>query len=314
MDLLDTPTPLTDAVKHLLSKAALPTSLNSSELKQLDSGLRRQSLFSARTLDEYHLDNIRAVVESILNPKTETRVSIPSPGGESDATLARPSGEGPGVRVPGEGGPQTRQVTVGLNPATARAALRKGLKDHGYLPSPDDQGTLKDLSSDARLNLVIRTNVQLAQGAGQFVSGNADQDTVDLFPAWELVRFEDREIPRGEKLEKGAIVPDPAEGWPARFKAAAEDSGDEDALRVLQETGRMIALKASPLWDSLGSGAGGFDDTLDNPYPPFAFNSGMNWLELSRADCIKVGLIGETDKVEPALFDFASLFNLKEAA
>jgi hypothetical protein len=288
MDLLDTPTPLTDAVRHLLSKAALPTSLSSSELKQLDSGLRRQSLFSARTLDEYHLDNIRAVVESILNPKTEQKESVPD----------------------------TQHATrnTGMNPATARAALRKGLADHGYLPGPDDKGTLKDLSSDARLNLVIRTNVQLAQGAGQFVSGNADQDAVDLFPAWELVRFEDREIPRGEKLERGAIVPDPAEGWPARFKAAADDSGDDDALRVLQETGRMIALKASPLWDSLGAGAGGFDDTLDNPYPPFAFNSGMNWLELSRADCLKVGLIDPEDKVEPAPFDFASLFNLKEAA
>lgn len=291
MNLLDTPTPLTDAVKHLLSKDLMPTSLGSADLRQLGSGLLRQSLFSARTLDTYHLDNILDVVESVLNPKVEQR--------EDRVTESNPQGN----------------VTTGLNPATARAALRKGLQDGGYVPAPEDKGTIKDLSGDSRLNLVIDTNVKLMQGAGQFVSGNADQDTVDLFPAWELIRFEDREVPRGEKFDHGVLVADPANGWPARFKAAAIDSGDDDALRVLETTGRMLSRKDSPLWDSLGAGAGGYEDTLGNPYPPFAFNSGYNWLEVPRKECVDVGLIDDDDKVAPADFDFASLFGaLEEAA
>lgn len=289
MDLLSIPTSFSEAVKHLLAKSLLPTGLGSAEIKQLDSGIRRQSLFSARTTNEYYLDQIKNAVDSVLNPQTIQRPDRVSP--------TNPAGN----------------VTVGMNPATARASLRQTLRDLGYKPDEEDEGTIKDLSSDARLNLVVKTNVELAQGAGQFAQGNANQDVVDAFPAWELVRYEDREVPRGEKRgPERSIIPDPFNAWPTRFRAAATEAGDVDAIKVLDDTGRMIALKSSGTWEALGSGAGGYDDTLDNPFPPFAFNSGMWTEEVSRKECIAVGLIQEGDAVEPSSFDLGSLF--KEAA
>ena len=57
----------------------------------------------------------------------------------------------------------------------------------------------------------------------------------------------------------------------------------------------MIALKDSPIWEALGNGAGGFRDTLGNPYPPFAYGSGMDWIGIDRDECISLGLIdGDT--------------------
>jgi hypothetical protein len=288
MNLLNIPMAFVEAVKHLLAKKAMPTGLDSAGLRGLDAMVKRQAIFSARTVDAYYLDKIKAAVESVINPKTIQR--------PDRITADNPAGN----------------VTVGLNPATARAELRQALKDQGFSPDPADKGTIKDLSSDARIELVVKTNVQLAQGAGQFVQGNSNQDVVDAFPAWELLRYEDREVPRGEKKQGGVLVPDPANSWPTRFRAAAAQTGDDDAASVLESTGRMIARKDSPLWQALGDGAGGYEDTLSNPYPPFAFNSGMWTQDVSRAECIELGLIDDGDKVGPADFDFASLF--KEAA
>lgn len=289
MNLFDTSNPFTEALKHLAAKALLPTGMSSAELRQVDAGIRRQSLFSARTLLDYHLENIDAVVGSALTPQTEQR--------EDRVTPENPQGN----------------VTVGLNPATARAELRQGLQDHGYVPPPGEKGTITDLSSDTRLNLIVKTNVQLAQGAGHFVQANANEDRVDLWPAWELVRNEDREVPRGERRgPKGIIVPDPGNAWPVRFGAAAEAAGDEDAQRVLNTTGRMVALKSSRVWQALGDGAGGYDDTLGNPYFPFAFNSGMATDEVGRQEAEELGLLDPGETAEPADFDLSTLF--KEAA
>ena len=69
----------------------------------------------------------------------------------------------------------------------------------------------------------------------------------------------------------------------------------------------MVALKSSGIWEALGDGAGGYDDTLGNPYPPFAFNSGMWTQDVSRADCESLGLLGSTEKAKAPEFDFANL-------
>ena len=53
----------------------------------------------------------------------------------------------------------------------------------------------------------------------------------------------------------------------------------------------MVALKTSPIWQALGDGAGGYRDTLGNPYPPFAYGSGLAWADVSRDEAIELGLI-----------------------
>ena len=56
----------------------------------------------------------------------------------------------------------------------------------------------------------------------------------------------------------------------------------------------MIALKNDPIWDRLGSREL-FDAGLGNPWPPFAFNSGMNVRDVSRARAVEIGLLGAND-------------------
>jgi hypothetical protein len=267
--LLDDPVPFYEALKVLGEKDALPTTLDSAGIKKLAAGVRRQSLFSAQTNLGDYLEDIRMSVHSILEPGTaidNARKSESNPDGK---------------------------VTTGLDPASARLKLKDALKKYGYSPESGTRGTIKDLSSDARINLVVKTNVELAQGSGRYIQENSDPDVVDLFPALELVRFEARAKPRD---------------WADRWRQAADDSGDDDAARMLQEHGRMVARKDSPIWDSLGS-SDLFDDALDNPFPPFAFNSGMWTQEVSRDEAVKLGLIEDGDQVEARPLDIEALFN-----
>jgi hypothetical protein len=259
--------PFTEAIQSLVQKNLLPTSMGSAEIRALDAGLRRQSLFSARTTITRYLDDIKATVESVINPKQVARVL-------EDGT--------------------TQMVTEGFNPATARQNLREQLRALGYQPSEREAGTIQDLASDARLNLVIKTNTEIAQGAGQFVQQNADAETVDAYPALELFRLEERKDPRD---------------WAQRWRIAAQVAGDAKAAGVLEFTGRMVALKSSGIWQQLGDGAGGYEDTLGNPYPPFAFQSGMFTEEVSRDSAEELGLLDPGQPAQAARFDWATVFN-----
>jgi 8-oxo-dGTP pyrophosphatase MutT (NUDIX family) len=155
----------------------------------------------------------------------------------------------------------------------------------------------------------------VTQGAGQFVSQNLDQETLDVWPALELVRLFDVEVPRGFKYgPKGSIVPDPDNDWPSRWEAALEESGDEEASAAYEESGRMVALKSSEVWGALGDGAGGYTDTLGNPFAPFAFNSGYRTKDIRRDDAVALGLMDDEDEAKPADFDFKSLLNIKAAS
>lgn len=267
--------PFTEAVRNLQQKGLLPTNLSSVQLRQIDAAVKRQSVFSARTVSEHYLEKIKTAVESIINPQQVLR----------------------------EG--QTQAVTEGYNPATARAELRRTLQQLGYQAAEGEEGTIKDLASDARINLVVKTNTELAQGAGAFVRQNFDAGVVDEYPALELVRFEAREHPRNWSGEEGGDDKVLGAGFASRWHQAAQIAGDVDAARVLEESGRMVALKSSDIWQALGD----FEDGLGNPFPPFAFNSGMWTQEVSRADAVDLGLIGAGEKAEPADFDLSELFS-----
>lgn len=166
------------------------------------------------------------------------------------------------------------------------------------------RNTLKFDVSDLEIELDIsldRVAEEVASGAGTMLSDNFDQETVDNYPAWEFIRLDDRETPRGFKRGRGGVlVPVPGEDWPSRWRAAAQESGDDNAARILQETGRMIALKSSGIWQALGNGAGGYDDALGNPFPPFAVDSGMWTDNTSRKEAVELGLLGKGEKAKPA--------------
>lgn len=264
--LLDNLMPFESAVNALAKRKALPTSLDSSALRQLGADFHRSNLVSAQTLITDLLDGYKEAVDSLINPVTVQRADR--------VTADNPQGN----------------VTEGLNPADARLAIKQ-LQDSLGMVKGD--GSLTDLTSEKRINLVIKTNVELSQGAGHFIQAN-DPNVVEAFPAQELVRFEARKMERD---------------WPGRWRIAAAVAGDVDAARVLESTGRMVALKESGIWSELGNA----EDGLGNPYPPFAFNSGMWVQDVSYDEAITLGLLDAGEQAAPAPLDLSQLFS-QEAA
>ena len=167
------------------------------------------------------------------------------------------------------------QIAAGeINQADARLKLVTLLEQMGH--SPQDGGGIANPASIRRLNLVVDTQRQMA--ASVAVLSEQTEATVTMWPAWELTRLETRAVPR----------PD----WDRRWAAAGLACNFEGALKD-----RLIALKNSPIWQHLGNGAGGYKDTLGNPYPPFAFSSGMDWVEVDRDECIALGLVKKDEEI-----------------
>jgi hypothetical protein len=196
-----------------------------------------------------------------------------------------------------------KMVTEGLNPATARNAIADLLK----------KVTPEALADE--IDFTVKTATEVARGAGNYVQAN-DSDVVEAYPAWELLRVYDRTVPRGfRRGPKGGLIPVPSDAWPARWVAACRAAGDDKALAVFEKTGRMIALKSSGVWQALGDGAGGYEDTLGNAFAPFAFNSGYDTDEVSDQDCLDLGLLEPGETPKGAAINFAKLFSpIEEAA
>ena len=148
----------------------------------------------------------------------------------------------------------------------SRKLLEQMLTDQNYQPLPGQEGTIKDLSSMQRIQTSLRTNVSLLQGWGQKNRGLLG-GAVAAFPGWELVRFLSRKAPRD---------------WRERFERAGGE---------VSAGGRMIALKDDPVWEELGNGD---DDSIGTDYPPFAYNSGMGWRQVSKQEMLALGLIDDT--------------------
>lgn len=242
------------AVDQWRSRVVFPTEFGSADLRGLSSELHLRSIFSARTTNADYLAEVAKVVDQIL------------------------SGE--------------------INMATGRWLLVKKLKQLGYDPErgfpqdmanvpPAERGSLQDLSSQQRIDLMLRTNVEMTRNYARVVEGNSPA-ALRMWPAWRLKRVASRVTPRGERRDReGELVEDAKNSWEARWQAAGDSVGWEGALKSV-----MVARKDSPIWQALGDGAGGYTDTLGHPFGPFAFNSGFDqvaepkasWLQLLAAE------------------------------
>lgn len=259
--------PFESALQSLAQRRVLPTNLGSAQLRELGAAFHRQNFTSARTLLADLLDEYKREVENILNPTTQQRPDRITP--------ENPQGN----------------VTVGDDLATARLKIKQ-LQVKLGMGTTGGQGPITELRSDARINLVLKTNVELSQGAGAKIQGS-DPAVLEAFPCWELKRITE---PKGARRD-----------WGARWEMATADSGDTDALRVWQESGRMVARKDSPIWSSLGSSRL-FDDALDTDFAPLAFNSGMWMFNVAYDDAQALGLVDVNTKVQPPELDFNTLF------
>ncbi len=181
------------------------------------------------------------------------------------------------------------EVEVGLNPATARNAIAKVLQKH----------SLSDVMDSDKIDFALTTARDVANGAGTYAKEALDAEVVEAYPAWELLRVYDRDVPRGfQRGPKGTLIPVPQDDWPSRWEAAGGELIE----------GRMVALKSDAIWQRLGDGVGGYTDTLGNPFPPFAFNSGYDVNNIGRVECIELGLLDLGERARPPQFDLNSLF------
>lgn len=248
VELFNDPTTLPEAVKTLLARDLLPTDMDTGGIRELDASLRNQSFFSAQTTNQYLLQLYRDRIAGILHPVVQ------------------------------DGG-----ATTQFSDAYVRRDIKQFLKQVGYQPEPGEEGTLKDLSSDARINLVIRTNVELAQGQGNWMQSQ-NHGVLTAFPADELFRLEYRHVPRY---------------WLMRWRMAGSATGRplNDGWTITPDN-RMIALKNHPIWMWIGSSKL-FPDALDVLWPPFAFNSGMWVRDVDRNETMKIGLLKPGQNVPP---------------
>ena len=244
---------LFEAARQSAGRGDMPTTLGTAELRDLIAAdVRSRAVFSARAGNAIFVSKIKEVVTEVAE---------------------------------GE-----------MNEATARWLLLETLRATGYTPEggfpdvpvgqvpPALKGTLQDLSSQRRLDLIITTQLDLMRGAGVKATGSTPT-SLRLYPAWELIREAGRAEPRhwGGK-HKGSAPRGRAAG--ADRRSRWEISGGK-----VYEGGRLIALKGDPIWGELGS-SGNFDDALDVDYPPFAFSSGMGWDNISWSECRRLGVMG----------------------
>lgn len=148
----------------------------------------------------------------------------------------------------------------------SRKTIEQMLDAMGYSPEPGQEGTIKDLRSMRRIQTALRTNVVLLQGWAQKARGMT-VGALAAFPAWELIRLEERKDKRD---------------WEARFVLAG------GTIRG----GRMMAMKDSDVWRKLGDREI-FADALGVDYAPFAWGSGKGLRQVSRSVAEQYGVIPE---------------------
>lgn len=233
------PLPGLDAAMISRLREAMPTALDTEGLRALGAGVLARAVFTARGTNAIFASKLKEVVDQLA---------------------AGDIGEG-----------QARSALAECLDALGYDSEKGGFQ--GEEVPPALQGTLQDLRSFRRLDLIIRTQLALMQGAGLQFRGQTPE-RLATFPAWELIRVLPVRSPRnwdGNAPSKA----DPESRW-------AIAGG---------KPGPLIALKGDPIWGELGS-YDNFSDALGVDHPPFAFNSGMGWREVSAAQCERDGITG----------------------
>lgn len=225
------------------TRTILPTNLSAAGIREAyDLAIRQRSFFSARTTQAKYLERLRDWVDRLA-----------------------------------EGGAAEDE---------AIADLQGALREMGYDPEaggfPGDEGIppakpgdLRDLSSNCRIRLVLRTNQELSGNLARKAAAAADPVMAEEWPAWRLVRAGDPLRPRD---------------WHVRWQAAWAACGGEGA-----HPAEMVALKSSPIWAALGEYG---EDSTGSDVPPFAYNSTMDWADVDREEAVRLGLIGEDENLD----------------
>lgn len=165
----------------------------------------------------------------------------------------------------------------GIGMAEFMQELRDSAKSLGFDPETGGK-SITNLASDARVRLIADFNTRRALAAGQY-SQRQDSTSLDLWPAQEFYRAEDREEVRD---------------WPAKWEA---NGGEFFPGKADYSQGRMIALVNDPIWEAISA--------FGSPFAPFDFNSGMDVRPIDRQEAEELGLIEPGEQVVPEEVDLS---------
>jgi hypothetical protein len=295
----ENPLPELDAAVIAKIRDILPTSMGTAEIRErIAAGILARSVFSARTTHAGYL----SVMKELLGKLAAGDIGI----------------------------------------ADVRVTLLQTLQAIGYTPEggfPEDEpgtvppavkGTLQDLSSFRRLDLIVRTQEALMAGAGEKARGSTP-DRLEAAPCWELIRMvpvkDPRNYtgnegsddgPRARWIIAGGIVTtdeDRIARWQKRARelaarqeaeiaafSGAKNQGNPDWVALEKEhDGQMASLGDMPALHRMIApkgdpvwgelgSSGNFDDALNVDHPPFYFNSGMGWKETPADECRVLGI------------------------
>ena len=227
--------PFADALRYARDRRLLPNDMTSAELAQLPVEVAQGAVMSAGVIE--------ADVLQLVKDRIETMAS-----GLSQAPGALP------------------------NKASLRTELKELLQAIDYQPEARKEGTIQDLRTDARLNLIIDTQLKMAHGYGQWRQSQSEGALL-ISPCAEFKRVAPRRVPRGYKLRSGVIIPENPRYWQDRWVRAG------GAIYA----GRMIAPVNDPVWEALSR--------FGLPYDPVDFNTGYARRPVSRAEAVKLGVI-----------------------
>ena len=216
----------TKAVSKFESRAATASAKSSAEWSRVEPALREKCFFSARVNDAEVVGKMRELIGKAIDS---------SKRGGNEAFVS-----------------QEKFISE----------MKNYLRGHGYATG----GTaLTDITSRRRLGLIYQMNVEEAREYARYVRGQ-DAAALDMYPAQEFLRVEDRRVPRTD--------------WQTRWRAAGGKIYG----------GRMIALKSDPVWTNLSR--------FGRPYPPFDFGSGMGVEDIDRDEAIELKLLPDDEPAD----------------
>lgn len=251
---MEEPDPLTvfDAQLASSARTVMTTSLDTAGLRELGADVLARSVFVARGTNAIFASKLKEVIDQLA---------------------AGDIGEG-----------QARTALYEVLDALGYDSEKGGFP--GEEVPPALKGALQDLRSFRRMDLIVRTQLDLMTGAGLQRRGQTP-DRLAQFPAWELVRMEEKTAPRN---------------WDGRAPSKTDPQSRWTIAGGKLYGVRMIAFKGDPVWGELGAWEN-FQDALGVDHPPFAFNSGMGWKEISEAECDALGVTGPNGESRSVWFE-----------
>lgn len=172
---LTTPTPFAAAVKTIARKTPIGSQLTSSEWSDIPAELRHRAMFSSRVENVRFLQRTRDTLGDFLTGARDTNAL-----GETSLRT--------GSRAQFVQQMQDFALAEGMGPV-----------------APEDAGTIKDITSQPRLELIHDINTQQADAYGDYLQG-MDTDILDAYPAQRFIRVIQVKEPRQTHTQYEGIV------------------------------------------------------------------------------------------------------------